>query len=111
MPRRIREGTIVLEPVAEIPRPLDEHFKRAGEVRRGIEVAKFEAAALRDRIAEIIAEEGIKRTLAERARIEKELLLAEQQLLYLLTQEAVLIEEQEVIDVAFITLVAYSTLQ
>ena len=109
--RRIREGTIVLEPVAEIPRLLDEHFKRAGEVRRGIAVAKAEAAALRDRIAEIIAEEGIKRTLAERTRIEKELLLAEQQLLLLLTQEAVLMEEQEVIDVAFITLVAYSTLQ
>lgn len=59
-----------------------------------------------ERLREQIYEEGIKRTLREAAQLEKQLLLAMQQETLLAVQAEVLREEMEVIDIAYVALMA-----
>lgn len=87
------------------------YFEQSARIARAIATARAESADLRAQVAALEAEaqeEGIRRTLAEQARLERRLLLAQQQLTLLSVQEAVLIEEMEVIDVAFLSVVSLS---
>lgn len=83
----------------------DKYFERSAAIGKAIVKARSESAVFRKQIAKIEADilaEGIKRTLAQRAKLEHDLLIAQQHLILLATQEAVLLEEMEVIDVAFV---------
>ena len=75
--------------------------------------ANRKLAAVQSEIASLLAklaEEGVKRTLAEQAELENALLLAEQRQILLATQQAVLREEMEIIDIAYVALVAWQQL-
>lgn len=88
---------------------LDATFRESARISKAISEARAQIAQLRPQIEALeaqIAEERVKRTKAERAKLEKQLLLAQQKLTLISTQEAVLIEEMEVLDIAFIVLIA-----
>lgn len=69
--------------------------------KSAIEDVKAEIAETKAKLIE----EGVKRTRKEMAAIEREMLIAEQAAQLLAVQQAVLQEEQEVIDVAYVALV------
>ena len=107
--RRIREGTIVPE-VAPIPLPVvptaEFYFKESAKLTAAIERFRADSAAIRQRIAEIEARQQRETLMAaERKRLERRLTLALQELQMAQLQEAIILEQIEVIDVAYLALV------
>lgn len=98
--RRIREGTIPapVEPPPAVA-PTDDYAKKSARLAAGI--AKLRAESDRHR-KEI---ERLERA-RETAKLRRELLLAQQALQLATVQEAVLLEEMEVLDIAFFAHVA-----
>lgn len=84
------------------------YYKQSARIGKAISDARAEAEALKPRIAELEAKAS-KAQMQAKAKLEKQLLLAQQQLTLISVQEAVLMEEQEAIDIAFIALIAYLT--
>lgn len=110
--KRARRAREALEDAPKVKQQVVEHYKQSARISQGIAKARAESAALKIRIGQLEAEaleEGIKRTKAERAKLEHKVLLTQQQLTLLGVQEAVLMEEMEVLDIAFIALVTYLT--
>lgn len=103
---RIEYGVLKEEKTKPVIAP-EAYFEQSAKVAQAIAKTRQESIALKSRIAAIEADiqaERIKRTRKERAKLEHELLLAQQQLTLLTVQEAVLIEEMEVLDIAFFVL-------
>lgn len=108
---RIEFGVLQPDKVPQPPERPDSaaYFAESARIARAISAARDESTGLRAQIAALEAEaqaEGIRRTLAEQARLERALLLAQQRLTLLAVQEAVLIEEMEVLDIAFFAVIA-----
>lgn len=83
-------------------------------VREALSDVQRDIALSQKVLAELEAQalaEGIRRTRNELARIESQLLEARQQAQKLAVMEAVLREELEVIDIAFLSVVVLNTLQ
>lgn len=96
--RRVREGTIQAPPVpAVVPTisPSDRYIKKSARLASGISKLRAEADSHREEIAKL------ERAL-ETAKVRKALLRAQQALQLATVQEAVLIEEMEVLDIAFL---------
>lgn len=101
--RRIREGTIQA-PVLPAPAPDDSaYFKESARLATAIAAARRDAEASRQAIAFYEQQAQLQR---QSEAVQAKLLRAEQALLLAKVQEAVLIEEMEVIDVAFLAHVA-----
>lgn len=101
--RRAREAAEDA-PKAEKAPDLSAYYKQSARISKAISDARAEADTLRPKIAELEAK-AAKAKLT--AKLEKQLLHAQQKLTLISVQEAVLLEESEAIDVAFIALIAY----
>lgn len=93
-------------PAVDSAQQIQAQIREAASVSRKLAATQAEIVSLQARIAE----EGIKRTLAEQAALERALLLAEQRQLLLAVQEAVLLEELAIIDIACVALMAMQAL-
>ena len=108
--RRIREGTIVPEVVQSVTLPVvptaEFYFKESAKLTASIEKFRAESAAIRKQIA-VIEQQQLIETLraAERKRLERRLTIAMQELQMAQLQEAIILEQIEVIDVAYLALV------
>lgn len=102
--RRISEGTIprAPEPVRAIPGPSAEYLERSARLAAGIESARLEAERSRAEIASL--EERLD-LMGQSEIVEKRLVYAQQALAHARILEAVLMEEMEVVDVAYIAFV------
>ena len=95
------------------PKPADFEAE-SRRVREALSDVQRDIALSQKVLAELEAQalaEGIRRTRNELARIESQLLEARQQAQKLAVMEAVLREELEVIDIAFLSVVVLNTLQ
>lgn len=94
--RRIREGTVPEIPAPAVPEPAESVYSR--------EAAKLAAAIARFREDARKAEEAVARLERDQdtARARKALLHAQQALVLARAQEAAMLEELEVMDVAFL---------
>lgn len=90
-----------LEGVAD----LSAYYRQSAKLAATIAERRTEAAQLRERIARLEAE-ALAARQREREAIEHRLLLAQQRLTLISVQEAVLLDEMEMIDVAFFAVVA-----
>lgn len=107
--RRIREGTIQL-PAAPEPDPLLEYHRQSAKLAEAVAVARAEAFQLRGQID--VLERRILAAIAEqRERFERQLLIAQQRAAFIAVQEAQLLEEREILGIAYITAVVLVTLQ
>lgn len=101
--RRIREGTIKL-PDAPKEDPSPEYYRQSARLSQAIVAARDEVSALRPQIEAL--ERRVLAAIAEqRARLEHQLLIAKQRQAFIAVQEAQLLEEMEVLDIAFIAAV------
>lgn len=107
--RRLREGTIQ-PPAAPKEDPLPAYYRQSARLSQAIVQARAEAAQLKETIA--VLERRILAAIADqRERFERQLLLAQQRAAFIAVQEAQLLEEMEVLEIAFIAVVAITTLQ
>jgi hypothetical protein len=101
--RRIREGTIKA-PIEPAPAPDDSaYFKESARLATAIAAARRDAETSRQAIERYTRQAELQR---QSEVVQAKLIRAEQALLLAKVQEAVLIEEMEVIDVAFLAHVA-----
>lgn len=109
--RRIREGTLH-EPLSVVPPPLPKpdagyYFKESARLQAAIQRARDESAKLLAQIAALEAQRAAEALrAAERVRLERRLTLARQSLQMAQLQEAIILEQIEVIDVAYLAVVA-----
>lgn len=102
--RRIREGTIKL-PAAPREELGSEYLRQSERLAEAIVAARAEAAVLRPQI-EALERRVLASIADQRTRLEHQLLLAQQRQAFIAVQEAQLLEEMEVLDIAFIAAVA-----
>lgn len=95
--RRIREGTIPAPAVVK-PDVQSKYVAESARLARGIAKARDEARAYRKEIERLEAAQVKRQT----AKLQRELLRAQQALQLVTVQEAVFLEEMEVVDVAFV---------
>lgn len=107
--RRIREGTIKPAPVIQSPKDDSAYFKASARLAQAIATARADAETSR-RAIERYTEQG--ELLRQSEIVQGKLLRAEQALTLAKVTEAALMEEMEVIDIAYLAVVALSiTLQ
>lgn len=100
--RRIREGTIKAPEAVQLRPTGPDYAVEAKRLSLAIDQARARAEAANKAIARIEAVERKRQKDAARDRLRHELLLAQQALQLAQVQEAVYLEELEVLDVAFI---------
>lgn len=103
--RRIREGTIPA-PVKAPSADLERYSAESARLARAVERFRDDAEKSRQRIAQLEAAQAKRLTEAKKAQIQRDLLRAEQALALAAAQEAAMLEEMEVLDVAFVAIVA-----
>lgn len=86
------------------------YFKQSVKLAAAINERRAEIVKLRARIVRLEAQ-ALAAKIAERAILEHRLLLAQQRMILARAQEAMLLEEMEAIDIAFIAVVAIGVLQ
>lgn len=98
--RRIREGTVAAPPVPRQPfAPSEEYIRKSATLAAGIARLRDESERHREAIASL---EKAQDKAREVEKVRRGLLRAQQALQLAMVQEAVLIEEMEVLDVSFL---------
>lgn len=96
--RRIREGTLPAPVEESKPDQATEYAAKSAKLAQGIAKARAEALTYRAEI-ERLEQAQIKR---QTAKLQRELLRAQQALTLATVQEAVFLEEMEVMDIAYV---------
>jgi hypothetical protein len=104
--RRIREGTIKLPPAP--PKDDSAYHLESARLARQISQARQEAAESRSLIADLEAHQDL---LRQSAIVQAKLLRAQQALLKAEIEEAVRLEEMQVIDIAFLAKTALEVIE
>jgi hypothetical protein len=108
--RRIREGTIQLPPEPVEPAQKDDsaYYRESARMARQIAKARQDAAESRKAIAELEAQAEL---LRQSEISQAKLLRAQQALLKAEIEEAIFLEEMEVIDIAFFAVAALAVIK
>ena len=107
--RRLREA-LEDAPAVKIEQA-DEYFGKSAKLAQAISIIRGESADIRARIAELQAQEQARITQAARTKLESQLLRATQSLQMAQLQETILIEEMEILDIAYFGLIGIMVMQ
>lgn len=107
--RRLREA-LEDAPAVKIEQA-DEYFGKSAKLAQAISIIRGESADIRARIAELQAQEQARITQVARTKLESQLLRATQSLQMAQLQETILIEEMEILDIAYFGFIGLMVMQ
>lgn len=109
--RRIREGSLpATTPLVSDDGRLAEYSRKSAQVTAAIARLRDETGGLQNETGALRIRIGDARKARERMRLEKALMLKEQALTFARAQEAALLEELMVIDIAYVSIIAIGVL-